>query len=96
VEEAVGGVKVHGHAQQNDGGGGQLAGTLLAGPALVEDLADDLRSEHPGEGIERERTTWGGVGSTWRILSGMRWLLLGDEGWWFFLHLTKRVSAPVN
>jgi hypothetical protein len=28
-------------------------------------------------------------GSMWRILSVIRWLL-GEEGWWFFLHLTKK------
>jgi hypothetical protein len=25
----------------------------------------------------------------WRILSVIRWLL-GEEGWWFLLHLTKK------
>src|SRR5215217_4271092 len=90
VGDAIVGVKVHRHAQDHHEGCGELAGAPLSGVALSFRTSATVVSGTIRARVSRETCELGvASGSMWRILSVIRWLL-GEEGWWFLLHLTKK------
>jgi hypothetical protein len=62
VGDAVVGVEIHRHAQQHHEGSGKLASAPLGGIALFEDLGDGRLGDDPGEGLERNLRSGGGIG----------------------------------